>query len=361
MVKANALAEIAGNEVFILVTDHNEEKEKGLLSENVHLVDLDINYYRDDWKSRWHVLKGIFVRRWEHRKRLTTALNRIKPDVVISVGQCEQHFLPFIKGDFRTIREFHFAGNYRKQHATSLFNHILAFGGNILERITVNRYERIVVLTKEDKDTNWKGNKKVMVISNPLTIAQDSETSALTATRIITIGRLVHPKNYCSLIRAYRQVAQKHPDWKLDIYGDGCKRQELQQQIEKLHLTDCIALKGATRNVREVMLQSSIFVLSSLCEGFPLVLVEAMSCGLPVVSYACPCGPKDIITDGKDGILVPLNNEELLAEAICRLIEYPEERTSMGKAAKGKSEKYRLEKIIPKWMNLFNEIIKQKA
>ena len=108
------------------------------------------------------------------------------------------------------------------------------------------------------------------------------------------------------------------------------------------------------------MLKASAFVLTSIFEGFGLVIVEAMSCGLPVVSYACPCGPKDIISEGKDGYLVPVNDEEALAEKICLLIEDEEKRKEMGKAAKAKAEQYSVEHITDMWMKLFNALLHER-
>ena len=104
------------------------------------------------------------------------------------------------------------------------------------------------------------------------------------------------------------------------------------------------------------MLDSSIFILSSRYEGFGLVITEAMSCGLPVVSFACPCGPKDIITDGKNGYLVEPENVEALAERICHLIEHEELRKEMGKAARKRAEDFQEDKIMQKWVDLFENI-----
>ena len=177
---------------------------------------------------------------------------------------------------------------------------------------------------------------------------------------MIAVGRLSAPKNFSSLIRAFRSVADYYPDWILEIYGEGNERIILQKQITSLHLENNVYLCGKTLDVQSNMCSSSIFVLSSIFEGLPLVMLEAMSCGLPVVSYDCPCGPKDIITDGTDGFLVPTDDEQMLAEKICYLIENPNIRTQMGAAALKKSENYHIDKIIPMWMGLFKRLIAEK-
>jgi len=360
IVKANALAEIEGNEVYIIVTDNKDGVLCQPLSPKVRLVDLDVNYYSDDWKSRWNVLTGIFVKRREHKRRLAKALNEIQPDIVISVGQAEKNMLPSIHGDWKTIRELHFMKNYRMMSASTLMDKVMAVCGDLYDyHYKIFKYDRIVVLTNEDKDVNWNGNYRMTVIPNPTTFSGGG-VSSLSVKTVIATGRLARQKNFSSLIRAFKLVATKHPDWHLEIYGEGGEKTELQSLINTLGLAGNVFLKGYTSNVQRKMLDASCFVLSSLYEGLPLVMVEAMSCGLPVVSYACPCGPKDIISEGVDGFLVPVGDEAALADRICRLIEDKDLRLRMGRAAKEKANKYRLENVIPMWMDLFNRLLEQK-
>lgn len=162
------------------------------------------------------------------------------------------------------------------------------------------------------------------------------------------------------MIRAFRIVVDNHPDWILEIYGEGYERTMLQNLIEELHLENNVRLCGSTSQMQEMMVEALCFVLSSIYEGLPLVMLEAMSCGLPVVSYDCPCGPKDIITDGVDGYLVPAGDERMLAEKICSLIENPAKRAEMGAEAVKKSENYSVDKIIPMWMELFERLVAEK-
>ena len=222
--------------------------------------------------------------------------------------------------------------------------------------IKEKQYDKIVVLTQEDKDTNWSGFDNVSVLPNPVSFESDADSS-LNNKVVVTFGRLDPMKNFSSLIRAFQLVSQKYPDWKLRIYGDGSQKVDLHNCIEELSLQNIVFLMGFTDNVKEALYQSSIMSLSSLTEGFSLVLVEAMECGVPVVSYQCPCGPKDIITDGVDGFLVPVNDEKAMADRICRLIENDELRRKMGAAAKETAKKYHIENITKQWMQLFNELI----
>ena len=356
VVKANALADLEGNEVYIVVTDNKNGVITEPLSSKVHLIDLDINYYKDDYKSRWNVLKGIFIKRREHKKRLASVLNEIQPDIVISVGQSEKNMIPSIKGKWRTIREFHFVKDYRLRQAKSFFDKILAWGGNLYDfSFKIKGYDHIVTLTHEDKEMNWKGWNNVSVIPNPSTFHTD-KISTLDEKKVISVGRLSPQKNYASLIRAFKYVVDKHPNWTLEIYGDGPQEMELKSLIDQLNLKRHVFLKGYSSNVKGVMTNASIFVLSSIFEGFGLVIVEAMTCGLPIVSYACPCGPKDIITVGKDGFLVEVNDEKELANKINLLINNDTMRKEMGENCIEKVQSFHIQIIIQQWMNLFKTL-----
>lgn len=358
--KANALADIDGNEVWIVVTDNKRPMPVLPISEKVHLIDLDVNYYEDDWKSKLHVLKGIFVKRREHQHKLKELLDSILPNVVISTGTSEKNFLPHLKLTSHPlfIREIHCTANYRQLTAYGWFDKYSAWVGDFLDyRISIKGYDKIVVLTNEDKELHWKDNDKVIVIPNPLTV-KHSKRSTLTNKTVITAGRLVTQKNFSSLIRAWAIVHQSHPDWRLEIWGEGNLKDELQRQIDLKGLRETVQIMGYTDDIISKFAGASLFVCSSLFEGFGLVIIEAMSCGLPVVSYSCPCGPKDIITENKDGFLASVGDEQTMAERITYLIEHLDSRLTMGREALYKSKQYSIDNIISKWMELFK---KQKA
>lgn len=359
--KANGLAQI-GHQVWIIVTD-NKYSPLHPVDPKVQVINLDINYFEDDWKSKFYVIKSILIKRKKHKKAIAKVLNDINPDVVISTGTSEKNFLPNIRLNSTPIfiREIHNQKGYRLLHAKSLFEKIMAIIGNWYDYSwNINKYDQIVVLTNEDKELNWKNNSKVSVISNPVTFDTNIKTAPLTNKKIITAGRLVHQKNYKSLINAWKIVNQKHPDWQLEIWGDGALKNELSKQINTLGLNNKVLLMGYTNDIISWMLQASGCVLSSLYEGISLVLIEAMSCGLPIVSYACQCGPKDLIEHGKNGFLCEVNDETKLAEYICSIIEDEKLRIKIGQASKKKSEKFRIEKIATQWANLFQTLINNK-
>lgn len=357
--KANALSKIEGNEVWIIVTDNKREPIENI-EKNVHLIDLDINYYEDDYKSKWHILKGIFIKRKQHKNKLRNILNDIGPDIIVSTGTSEKFFLPNIKinSNPQFIREIHFTRNYRSLNARNLFEKISAKIGDFIDyKLSINRYNSIVVLTEQDKNENWENNKKIIAIPNPIK-SLPYKTSTIENKKVIAAGRLTHQKNFASLIRSWNSVVNNHPDWSLEIYGNGAEYNNLLTLISNLKLEKHVFLKGHSYNILEEMANASIFTLTSTFEGFGLVIVEAMSCGLPVISYNCPCGPKDIISDGTDGFLVPLNDEQCLAEKINLLIENEALRKQMSEAALIKSQKFTAKEVISIWMNLFNTLKK---
>ena len=356
--KANALAEYDSNTVWILFADHSG-KRHFTISPKVHTIDLNINYYEDDWKSKWHVLKGILIKRRKHKKALKQALNDIQPNIVISVGQSEKNLVPAIPGNWATIREFHFVRNYRHLVARSVFDRLLAIGGAFVESFTLKKYDWIVTLTQEDLLRNWSRWKKISVIPNPVQLSPSR--ASLGSNRILAVGRLVYQKNFSSLIRAFALVAKRFPQWSLDIFGEGPERKSLSTLINALGLSEVVHLKGQSTRIQEIMLDYSTIAFSSRFEGFSLVLSEAMSCGLPVVSYACPCGPRDFVQDGVNGFLVPPGDEITLADRLCLLIEDENLRVKMGGLAFESSKRFRLGSIIPQWTALFHSLTQKEC
>lgn len=359
--KANGLAQM-GHQVWIIVTD-NKYPPLHPVDPKVQVINLDINYFEDDWKSKFYVIKSILIKRKQHKKVISKLLNEIKPNVVISTGTSEKNFLAKIQIESKPvfIREIHSLKNYRLAHARTFIDKITAILGDWYDYSwNIRNYDQIVVLTNEDKDLNWSNHNKISVIGNPITTKTPTTLAQLTNKKFITAGRLVYLKNYQSLINAWKIVSQKHPDWLLEIWGDGLLKENLLNQINSFKLNDKVFLKGYTNDIISKMLDSSGYVLSSLHEGMPLVLIEAMSCGLPIVSYACQCGPKDLIENGKNGFLCEVNDEKKLAEHICTIIEDNTLRIKMGQASKKKAEEFQLDKILTKWINLFQTLINNK-
>lgn len=281
-------------------------------------------------------------------------------DIVVSLGGIDMYFLHTIKDGSKKIVWFHFAIDIAE---TTWIGPNPTFARKVRaklqtwERIRYAcKYDKIVLISKADLDSWCKYTKKGILIYNPITIVNQC-ISSRNSKSVISVGRLDFQKGYDYLIKAWSIVAQKHPDWHLDIYGEGDFRGLLQEQIDTLKLTETITLCGRTPNIEEKYPQYSFYVMSSRAEGLGLVLLEAASCGLPLISYDCPSGPSEIIQDGKNGFLVErVGDISGLASAISQLIEHHDLRNQMGEnALQIAEETFSLKTIVQQWIDLFNQ------
>lgn len=195
----------------------------------------------------------------------------------------------------------------------------------------------------------------VGVMHNPLPHWPET-VSPLTARTVVAIGRLEREKRYDRLVEAWRIVVERHPQWRLEIYGAGSLQGALRKQIQAAKLSGSAELMGPTSDVTAVLQKASILALSSEQEGLPLVLAEAMSCGVPCVAFDCVPGIREIIRDGDDGLVVKNRDVEALAEGICRLIEDEELRRTFGANARRNIARFQMDRILDQWDQLFREV-----
>lgn len=358
--KANALAAIPENQVWIAVSDYKNPAIMQLT--NVKVLDLAIHYFEEDAKGYWHALFDFWKKQRFHRRQLELALNEINPDVVITTGKDTRRFLPKlkIKSNPVFIRELHFSRHYGLQQAQGWLNRTIVKIGEIYEYgLLIRKYDKIVVLTEADKSGSWKNWNKVAVMPNPL-IKQEKGVSCGTSKIAVSAARLYRTKNFESLINIWAKVILRHPDWTLQIWGEGPEESRLREKIDRMGLKNHVFLMGYTPEVQEQMAKASLFVLTSRTEGLSLVLLEAMSVGIPAVVYNCPGGIRYVLKEAKTGYLVPLNDEDAFAEKVCALIENEELRMAMGQACLQEVKQYRMENIVPRWMDLFQELLAKK-
>ncbi|MFI6519241.1 glycosyltransferase family 4 protein [Spirillospora sp. NPDC050679] len=174
---------------------------------------------------------------------------------------------------------------------------------------------------------------------------------------LLAAGRLTRQKGFDMLVRAFEPLAAEHPDWTLRVFGAGVQRDRLARQIEKLGLTGRVELRRRTPDLGAEMERASVYVLSSRHEGMPMVILEAMGKGLPVVAFDCPTGPAEMITPGEDGLLVPAGEVAELTAALRRIIKDAALRDRLGERALRTSAAYRLDRIGPRWTRLLAELL----
>lgn len=223
-----------------------------------------------------------------------------------------------------------------------------------IQRILFPHIHSVVTLKKIDELMFSKYLNNAITIQN-VNLLTDSNFSKNTSKKIIAVGRLVKEKGFDMLITSFSLVHKEHPEWKLDIYGEGDLFNDLNNQIEGLGLSEVIVLRGFELDIHKKYKEASIFALSSRTEGFPSVLIEAMSTGLSVVSFNLP-GFDEIIQDENYGLLIEVNNIDMFAKGLIKLIENKPLRLKIGENAIKSVQKFRGDNIVPKWLDLFNKI-----
>lgn len=355
--KANYFAEHFGYDITIILTDGRGKPNAYPLSDKVKVINLDINF-EELWtcsflKKIWVYLKKQRV----YKRKLTEELMRIRPDITVSMLRREINFINEIKDGSKKVGELHVnRANYRNFSAeeTNVLKQLFSkyWLSGLLRHL--KKLDKLVVLTEQDRKA-WVELDNVVSIPDPLSFSP-AALSPLKDQRVVVIARYSHEKGIDLLIKAWSIVEKQTKDWKLCVFGDGDTR-PYEALIDELHIdrSRCV-LHGRTNDVEGECCQSSLLVLSSRFEGFGMVITEAMACGLPVVAFDCPWGPRSIITDGMDGLLVENGNVSQLAEKIIYMIEHPEERTRMGANAVIKSARYKIDRLAKDWQQLFESL-----
>ena len=351
--KMNYLVSMYGYEVYMLTTDQGIHPIPYSLEKDVILEDLGINFH---YQYRYHGLKQLYAARRYARlfkQRLAEKILAIHPDVIIctTANSLDLNILSKLKGRIPLVVESH-----------SVCSHTIG-GHKGWFRNKWNRYQYLRALSKaevlvaltEGDAVEWRKVLPHVVVIPNLVHLNVGAVSTLENKRVIFVGRFDYQKRPVEMIRIWEKIYPLHPDWQLDIYGEGEQRQELENKARSLGMN--IVIHPPTEDIFECYRESSILVSTSLFEPFGLVIPEAMSCGLPVVAYDCPYGPADIINDGLDGYLIKDNNIDVFIFRLCQLIEDEELRVKMAQNGVLSSQRYRADLIMPQWINMFERMI----
>lgn len=344
--KANWLAD-HGHQVLFLTYEQSSHPLSFLLNSNVCYEDLNCQYYKVYRKNIIirPLLKIVF--KLKFRNRLKHIIFSFHPEVLVAPSNLEEFmgvatsmvkYVPIVLECHSTHMDFLGSSKTLRKR---LRNHmIVSFA---------KRCSLLITLTEGDA-CYWKQFcQNVVAVPNPLSYYPEKiDKNYAIGKKIISVARLQAVKRIDRLIEAFALISNKHPDWHIEIYGDGTEKMSLLQMIEDRGLQGRISMLPPTMDIYKKYMESDFLVLSSDSEGFSLVLIEAMSCGVPVVSVACPFGPSEIVENGVTGLLTKMDVSDL-AEKMEWMIVHEKERLEMGIHARIAAKKYQKDTVMKEW------------
>lgn len=357
--KMNYLADQSCHDIYLVTASQGNHPFSFPLSKRIKHIDLAINFHS---QYQFPYPKRLWIRMKMNtllQKHFQEVIDTINPDFIICTTAWRPDIACKIRGKAKKIIESHCA----KAYTPIPHNRTMGFLKDMLNiysakkqfRIIEKYSDAVVTLTQADAQA-WKKASKVYTIPN-FTGLIVPESSTCEKHRAIAVGRLTYQKGFDRLVDAWKIINKRYPDWKLDIFGEGVYKEKLIEQVRNERLNNVVTIHSVTKDIVHEYLNSSIFILSSNYEGFALVLIEAMGCGVPCISFDCPHGPSDIIKNEEDGILVKNGDIDGLADAICHLMEDETMRKKFGKKAKENVCRFSPERVMSQWNHLFEEML----
>lgn len=347
--KMNYLSGLNEMDVYMITSDQGNHSIPYTLNSNVSFEDLGICFYR---QYQYCLLKRVVIRRKmikRYEGLLAERLSNIDPDIIVCTTADMISSIVKVKGSIPLVVESH-----------SICIRTVNNGKNRIQRI-INRYfylnclrkvDVLVALTEGDAYEWKKYHQRVVVIPNSVHL-NNCLMSEVLSKKVIFVGRFDYQKRVSEAIRIWSVVRQKHPDWVLEIYGEGELKKEIEDRSKEV---GGIIINHPTNLIFDRYREGAILISTSLFEPFGLVLPEAMSCGLPVVAYDCQYGPADIITNGVDGFLIKQDDVKSFVEKLSFLMSNPNVRKKMGEAGMISARRYESSQIMPLWLNLFQQL-----
>ena len=345
--KLNYLVRHYGYEVYVVTADQGNHPIPFPLEESIIVRDLNIRFHQQyQFRGFKRFLKYKELERL-YRNRLSLFISEISPDVISCIRDGYASAVLDVEAAIPVIFESHAMYKDIEYENSSFIHRITTY----MNRFKFQKLKKVVTLTQGDAN-DWKRVcNDVCVIPNVVHLNESGRYSDCKSKRAIFVGRFDVQKDFGTMVKVWLIVQQSHPDWILDVYGNGELKSYYEKEIVGRGLN--IRIYPAVPNIFDKYLESSMLLMTSLYEPFGLVLVEAMSCGLPVVAFNCPYGPADIIQNGKDGYLVEDRNVKVYSDRVCQLIENDKIRHDMGQAAVLSSQRYKADIIMPYWNQLF--------
>ena len=348
--KMNGLSTLYGIEVFMLTTDQGLHPIPYRINGQVNVEDLGICFYH---KYRYHLFSRLFVSykmKCRYEQLLADRLKKISPDVIVCTSSDHIETIVKLKGSIPLVVESH-----------SICIRTIEQGKWWIQRKiyrqrflhAISKADVVIALTEKDALEWRKYHPLVKVIPNMVHI-EEGFPSKLESKHAIFLGRFDYQKRVQDAIMIWKEVSKLHPDWVLDIYGEGDLEDEISAMASGMVN---ILIHKPTHEIFKCYRESSFLIATSLFEPFGLALVEAMNCGLPVIAFDCPYGPAEIVTHGKDGFLIKNRDKSAFANRISDLINSPISRIQMGNAAIMASLRFLPSSILPKWKRLFDDLV----
>lgn len=235
-----------------------------------------------------------------------------------------------------------------------------AFGSfsRFLRKYTYRKVDAVVTLTKSEINNYEPFTKRVVCIPNSLSFYSDEENT-YNSKRVIAAGRAVKEKGFDQLLDVYISLGRKYPNWTFDLFsGEGYLLGKLKEQVKVAPQN--VHLLPASKNLKYEFLNGEIYVCSSYTESFSMVILEAAACGMCIVTYDCPPGPREIVTNGDDGIIVPLNDKAALEQSLEMVIKDKNQRMTLGRKAKQNISKYLPSNVYIMWDKLIKEVVSER-
>ncbi|MBD8016994.1 glycosyltransferase family 4 protein [Kaistella pullorum] len=349
--KVNYLADIAGDDVTVLTYRQQGQAPVYSLSPKIRLLDLHVNYeINKSYFSPINLLKMP-----AHIWVLVQIIKEMQPEVIVSCSfGPDFYFLPFVCSKTPVIKEFHASRYFSFQSPSSGKARMLDKLSTWIEK----KYTQLVVLNPDE--VPFYHSDHISVIPNPAEITE--VRAGLENRKMLAAGRISPVKNFADLIEAFSRLNARFPDWELHIWGEDYvgTRGKLQEQIDGLGLEKNIRFMGVTPSLQHEMQNYSIYAMTSETECFPMVLLEALSVGLPVISCDAPTGPRHIITDGEDGIVVPYKNLDIFTQKLEQLMTDENLRQKMGAKGRENVQRFAIDKVMQQWRTLFAQVIAER-
>ena len=356
--KANYLSQ-EGHQLMLVSYEQGQHPLPYELDANVQYEDLDCRFFALSKYSVFERMYHFFRLKRKFKRELHNVINIFNPDVVVLASDWQKLINSVVDaaGTIPVIAEFHNAYDYIMRKVGVSENSIKKHTSRWYSMRTLKglrRCAKMVVLTESDARCWRQHFDNVCVIPNPVTIYPDVvDDIPKDNGRIIFVGRFNYEKRIDRLVMAFSMIADRYPMWHVDIFGEGNEKQNLLRLIKKMNLENRVIIHEPTREIYDEYKRSEMLVLCSEHEARPLVLVEAMSCGIPCVSLDCPYGPREIITDGVTGLLALDGDIEDLARKIEWMIVHEDERKKMGRNAREDAAKYKMSVIMQDWEQLY--------